>query len=44
MLFIYGISLSNTSCFIFYFVLSYKSDHEGMTFVIFCSWSSSEVH
>jgi hypothetical protein len=33
-----------TSCFIFYFILFYKSDHEGMTFVIFCLCSSSEVH
>jgi hypothetical protein len=44
MLSIYGISLFSTPCFIFYFILFYESDHEGMTFVIFCSWSSSEVH
>jgi hypothetical protein len=24
--------------------LSYRTDHEGKTFVIFCLWSSSEVH
>jgi hypothetical protein len=29
------ISFYNVSCFIFYFILFYKSDHEGMTFVIF---------
>jgi hypothetical protein len=40
MLSIYGTSLFNISCFIFYFILFYKSDHEGMTFVIFCSWFS----
>jgi hypothetical protein len=29
------ISFYNVSCFTFYFILFYKSDHEGMTFVIF---------
>jgi hypothetical protein len=37
-------SFSNVSYFIFYFILFCKSDHEGVTFVIFCSWSSSEAH
>jgi hypothetical protein len=35
MLSISSISFYNVSCFIFYFILSYKSDHEGVTFVIF---------
>jgi hypothetical protein len=26
------------------FTLFYRTDHEGKTFVIFCLWSSSEVH
>jgi hypothetical protein len=33
MLFIFSISFYNVSCFIFYFILFYKSDHEGVTFV-----------
>ena len=28
-------SFYNVSCFIFYFILSLKTDYEGMTFVIF---------
>jgi hypothetical protein len=44
MLSIFGTSFSNVSCFIFYFILFCKSDHEGVTFMIFYSWSSSEVH
>jgi hypothetical protein len=44
MLFIFSIFFYNISCFIFYFILFYKFDHEGVTFVIFCSWSSSEAH
>jgi hypothetical protein len=28
-------SFYNVSCFIFYFILSLKIDHEDMTFVIF---------
>jgi hypothetical protein len=32
---IFGISFYSVSCFIFYFILSLKTDHEGMTFVIF---------
>jgi hypothetical protein len=44
MLFIVGMSFYNVSCFIFYFILFFKSDHEGMTFVIFCLWPSSEAH
>jgi hypothetical protein len=44
MLSIFGISFYNVSCFIFYFILFYKSDHEGVTFVIFYSWPSSEAH
>jgi hypothetical protein len=35
MLFIFSISFYNASCFISYFILFYKSDHEGVTFVIF---------
>jgi hypothetical protein len=35
MLSIFSISFYNVSCFIFYFILFYKSDHEGVTFVIF---------
>jgi hypothetical protein len=35
MLSIFSISFYNVSCFIFYFILVYKSDHEGVTFVIF---------
>jgi hypothetical protein len=31
-------------CFAFYSVLLFKSDHEGMTFVIFCLWPSSGAH
>jgi hypothetical protein len=26
------------------FILFYRVDHEGKTFVIFCLWSLSEVH
>jgi hypothetical protein len=44
MLSIFGTSFSNVSYFIFYFILFYKSDHEGVAFVIFYSRSSSEVH
>jgi hypothetical protein len=44
MLFILNISLYNVSFFIFYFILFYKSDHEGVTFVVICSWPSSEAH
>jgi hypothetical protein len=44
MLSIFSISFYNVSCFTFYFILFYKSDHEDMTFVIFCSWPSSEAH
>jgi hypothetical protein len=43
MLFIFSISFYNISCFIFY-LLFYKFDHEGVTFVMFCSWPSSEAH
>jgi hypothetical protein len=25
-------------------ILFYRVDHEGKTFLIFCLWSSSEVH
>ena len=32
---IFGMSFYNVSCFIFYFILSLKIDHEDMTFVIF---------
>jgi hypothetical protein len=32
---IFGMSFYNVSCFIFYFILSLKTDYEGMTFVIF---------
>jgi hypothetical protein len=28
----------------FHFMLFYKPDHEDATFVIFCSWPSSEAH
>jgi hypothetical protein len=35
MLSIFSISFYNVSCFISYFILFYKSDHEGVTFVIF---------
>jgi hypothetical protein len=41
---VFGISFSNVSYFLFHSSLSYKSDHEGVTFVIFCLWLSSEVH
>jgi hypothetical protein len=44
MLFIFNISFYNVSCFVFYFILFYKTDHEGVTFVMFCSWPSSEAH
>jgi hypothetical protein len=44
MLSFFGISFYNVSCFIFYFILFYKSDHEGVTFVIFYSWPSFEAH
>jgi hypothetical protein len=32
---IFDMSFYNVSCFIFYFILSLKTDYEGMTFVIF---------
>jgi hypothetical protein len=44
LLFIFGMSFYNALCFTFYFILFFKSDHEGMTFVIFCLWPSSETH
>jgi hypothetical protein len=44
MLSVFSTSFSNVLYFIFHFTLFYKSDHEGVTFVIFCSWPSSEVH
>jgi hypothetical protein len=40
----FGMSFYNALCFIFFFILFFKSDHEGMTFVIFCLWPSSEAH
>jgi hypothetical protein len=44
MLYVFGISFPNDLYSILHFTLFYKSDHEGVTFVIFCSWPSSEVH
>jgi hypothetical protein len=44
MLSIFDTSFFNVSCLIFYFILYYNFDHEGVTFVICYSWSSSEVH
>jgi hypothetical protein len=44
MLSIFRISFYNVLCLIFYFILSYKSDHEGVTFVTFRLWPSSEAH
>jgi hypothetical protein len=44
MLSIFGTSFFNVLCFIFYFILFCNFDHEGVTFVIFYSWPSSEVH
>jgi hypothetical protein len=32
---VFAFAPTNVSCFIFYFILSLKTDHEGMTFVIF---------
>jgi hypothetical protein len=32
---IFGTSFYNVIYFIFHFTLSYKSDHEGVTFVVF---------
>jgi hypothetical protein len=44
MLYIFGISFFDVLYFIYHVALYYKSVHEGVTFVIFCSWPSSEVH
>jgi hypothetical protein len=44
MLLISDTFIFNVSCFICYFILFYKFNHEGMNFVIFHSWSSSEVN
>jgi hypothetical protein len=44
LLFIFGMYFYNVLCFIFYFILFFKSDHEGMTFVMFCLRLSSEAH
>jgi hypothetical protein len=44
MLFIFNIPFYNVSCFVFYFILFYKTHQEGVTFVMFCSWPSSEAH
>ena len=44
LLFIFGISFNNVLCSVFYFILFFKSDHEGMAFMIFCLWPSSEAH
>jgi hypothetical protein len=44
LLFIFGMSFYNALYFTFYFILFFKSNHEGMTFVIFCLWPSSEAH
>jgi hypothetical protein len=44
MLFTFDMFFYNVSCFIFYFILFFKYDHEGKTFVIFCLWPSSEAH
>jgi hypothetical protein len=35
MLFTFDMFFYNVSCFIFYFILFFKYDHEGKTFVIF---------
>jgi hypothetical protein len=43
MLSVFGISFFNILYFIFHVTLYYKFDHEGVTFVKFCSWPSSEV-
>jgi hypothetical protein len=37
MLFIFNIFSYNVLCFVFYFILFYKTDHEGETFVMFYS-------
>jgi hypothetical protein len=44
MLSVFGISFFDVLYFIFHVALYYKSDHEGVIFVIFFSWPSSEVH
>jgi hypothetical protein len=44
MLSVFGTSFFNVSCYIFHFILFDNPDHEDVTFVIFNSWSSSEVH
>jgi hypothetical protein len=40
----FDISFLHVLYFIFHLSLFHNSSHEGMTFVIFCSWPSSEVH
>ena len=40
----FDMSFYGALCFAFYFILFFKSDHEGMTFVIFRLWPSSGAH